>query len=51
MENATSYTFAEKFGLLDFSKAVDIKEDALVTMNDFTRAIKQVKPQFGVDTE
>ncbi|KAL4474775.1 hypothetical protein ABPG74_001471 [Tetrahymena malaccensis] len=48
---ALSYSIGKMQDLMDFSKPIDPKNLPLVTMEDFKKAIQEVKPLFGVDEQ
>jgi len=51
VKSAASHAFARTNNLMDFTKEVTLNEDSKVEMQDFMKAIDEVKPQFGVDTD
>jgi len=51
VKSAASHAFARTNDLLDFTKAPTLNEDSRVEFQDFLKAIEEVKPQFGVDTD
>jgi len=51
VKSATAQAFARTNNLMDFSKEPTLNEDSKVEMQDFNKAIEEVKPQFGVDTD
>lgn len=51
-KSATSFSLNRKHDLLDFSKELKFsKETMQVEMQDFLRALEEVKPDFGVDED
>ena len=51
VKNAASHAFSRTNNLMDFSKEPTLNEDSKVEKQDFIKAIEEVKPQFGVDTD
>jgi len=51
VKSAISHGLARNHGIMDFSKDVDIGDDFKVEHGDFVKALDEVKPQFGVDTD
>lgn len=51
-KSATSFALNRKHDLLDFSKELQLtKENMIVDMQDFMRALEEVKPDFGMDED
>lgn len=51
-KSATSFSLNRKHDLLDFSKELQFTKDTMVVeMQDFTRALEEVKPDFGMDED
>lgn len=51
VKSANSFALNKKHDLMDFNADLDFSELAKVTMQDFLRAIDEVRPHFGVDTD
>lgn len=52
MKCASSHSISRTTNILEFSKELTINEKALgVAMQDFLKALEEVKPQFGVDEQ
>jgi len=51
VKSAASHAFSRTNNLMDFSKEPTLNEDSKVEAQDFQKAIEEVKPQFGVDTD
>jgi vesicle-fusing ATPase len=51
VKSAASHAFARTNNLMDFTKEPTLNEDSKVEFQDFVKAIEEVKPQFGVDTD
>lgn len=52
MKSANSHAISRQTNILDFAKELIIDEKSLkVRMDDFLKALDEVRPQFGVDEE
>lgn len=50
VKSANSHAISRQTNILDFGKELIIDEKGLkVSMEDFQKALKEVRPQFGVD--
>ena len=51
VSSATSHAFARSTNFMEFSKQATLNEECKLEHKDFLKAIDEVKPQFGVDTD
>jgi len=50
VKSASSFAFNRTHDIMNFTKT-KVNEDVIVTMADFREALKEVKPQHGIDTD
>ena len=51
VKSASSFSLNRCHQLMDFTKNPDISQPGKVEMQDFLKALEEVKPEFGVDSE
>jgi len=51
VKSASSWAFNRVHDLMNFSKQLKFEQEVMVTMQDFLKALTEVKPQFGIDND